>query len=180
MMASHAEQSCSRMAKRGDYAASRGAARGWNQYFARHEATPQQCQVSSAFMGNMIEMDEALETTMELESSSASFQMSANTKASRSMFRRKARSKNDGLSSMLSKKSKKSKRGFYGSASKSTPQLQQQQQQEQQPPPPPQPLSLKKKIGSMLSGIFETKVDEATSSNTCGTSNEHSNEDLKL
>jgi hypothetical protein len=118
MMASHAEQSCSRMAKRGDYTGSKGAARGWNKFFSKHEATPQQRQVSSLFMDNMVEMDEALENTMMLEKSSATFSKSAKNKESLSMFRRKARSKNDGLSSMLSKKSKKSKRGIYMKAAR--------------------------------------------------------------
>jgi hypothetical protein len=121
------------MAKKGDYAASRGAARTWNQYFARHESSSQQMQVSSAFSANLVQMDDALASTMEMEEQSEELQGSAArfSKASMSMFRRKARSKNDGLSAMLMKGSKKSKRsGYMRSAAEHV-----------KPPAPPTPLA---------------------------------------
>ena len=138
VLASHAEQVCSRMAKNGSYAASRGAARTWNQYFASHEASPQQAQVSSAFSANLVQMDDALASTMELEEQSEELRSSSArfSKASMSMFRRKARSKNDGLSSMLSKGSKKSKRSGYMSAMRGP-----SSKPPAKPPAPPTPLA---------------------------------------
>jgi len=117
IMANHAEQMCNRIAKNGDYGSARGASRAYNHYMSSNESSMSQRQVSSAFMGSMVEMDDALESTMEAESLSMSF--NSQSKKGMSMFRRKARSKNDKLSSMLSKGSKKSKSKKYMSASRS-------------------------------------------------------------
>jgi len=141
LLAAHAEKQCSRIAKKGDYEASRGYARAFSNFMSSHSFTPQQRSTTQSFAQSWNHMDSLLMAEEADERRSlAAAEGQLVTKAAKSKFRKIARSKKDRLSSLMQRTSKRSKRAAYTTASlsaASTPAGKPPPPSARKPPPAP-------------------------------------------